>query len=437
MTTAAAIRREGNSWFLLPITDTTEAEHRVDLLAGRLYCTCQGFLRWQHCKHQDQVREDIMTNSPSTQLIHVEDSMELPDVWRSPTDLARRLQDMKQERALIQEFFKDVMVPSRVDSKGVSLADGDYGIIPGTDKPTLFKPGAEKLCELYGYAPIVADLQETADYETGHYRVVVRIALIHKGSGVKVAEGIGECNTRESRYFYRWAYKKEAQATLGVDPDTLPSIKFKEYEGQYGPYRRYRLENDDLFSLWNTILKMGKKRALVDATLSATRSSGIFTQSATHLDEWVDADYEVVDTPAQRPTPAAEQPAKEAAPSKQEPAPEKEPEQATGPSIGQLRNKVGKVLEGLKDWDEGSRNRSLVFLHQTWPDAFDVPNGKKADVTKLDATQCGHVISLLQPDHDHDPAYDAGGTMVCRVCLCPLPETQAAGASEAQAKAAI
>src|SRR6185295_4560350 len=28
--------------------------------------------------------------------------------------------------------------------------DEDYGIIPGTPKPTLLKPGAEKLCNVYG-----------------------------------------------------------------------------------------------------------------------------------------------------------------------------------------------------------------------------------------------------------------------------------------------
>ncbi|KKK67335.1 hypothetical protein LCGC14_2955110, partial [marine sediment metagenome] len=39
-----------------------------------------------------------------------------------------------------------------------------------------------------------------------------------------------------------------------------------------------RVENDDPYTLVNTLLKMAKKRALVDAVLSATRSSGLFTQ---------------------------------------------------------------------------------------------------------------------------------------------------------------
>src|SRR5688572_15251827 len=29
----------------------------------------------------------------------------------------------------------------------------DYGVIPGTKKPTLLKPGAEKICNVYGLVP--------------------------------------------------------------------------------------------------------------------------------------------------------------------------------------------------------------------------------------------------------------------------------------------
>jgi len=40
----------------------------------------------------------------------------------------------------------------------------------------------------------------------------------------------------------------------------------------------YRVPNDDIFSQVNTILKMSKKRAMVDAALSAGRLSDLFTQ---------------------------------------------------------------------------------------------------------------------------------------------------------------
>ena len=44
-----------------------------------------------------------------------------------------------QRRCAIIEFVQKVMKP------GI-----DFGTIPGTQKPTLLKPGAEKLCTLFG-----------------------------------------------------------------------------------------------------------------------------------------------------------------------------------------------------------------------------------------------------------------------------------------------
>jgi hypothetical protein len=42
------------------------------------------------------------------------------------------------------------------------VKDQDFGEIPGTSKPTLLKPGAEKLCNFFGlepeFTPIVEDL---------------------------------------------------------------------------------------------------------------------------------------------------------------------------------------------------------------------------------------------------------------------------------------
>lgn len=409
-----AIRRVGNSFYIKSKTDSSEGEHRIDFLGGRLFCSCIGFCSWRHCYHQERVLRVMTTEERAivTTTERLEDNTALPEVWRSPQDLARRLSDMVQERGLVQQFFQQVMVPSR-DGE----ADGDYGIIPGTDKPTLFKAGAEKLCELYGYAPTIANLQEVADYETGHYRVICTIALVHKGSGVKVGEGVGECNTRESRYFYRWAFASDVPA--GLDRSKL---KTKEVTSRKNgnTYTMFKLENDDLFSLWNTILKMAKKRALVDATLSTTRSSGIFSQSKEHLDEYVDAEYSVGGNEPASSTakPAAPKPA--AAPT-------------NAAALGPLRNKLLKVIEELKTWDRDAQVRSLTFLHQMWPAAFDVPtSSKKPDVTKLNEEQLKHVISLLQPDHDHDPAYDSeGNNLHCQACGCPLPETPAAGAQQA------
>lgn len=189
----------------------------------------------------------------------------------SATDLRKKLADMKQKLNLTKEFFREVM------QEGV-----DYGIIPGTDKPTLLKPGAEGLCEFYNFAPTIASKVEDKNFETGYYGVDITIRLIHRGSGAIIGEGVGHANTFESRYRWRWVSEKDLPR--GTEKEDLVS---KERSGKYGKYQSYRIENDDMHSIWNTVLKMAKKRALVDATLAATRSSGIFTQTEQELEAYL------------------------------------------------------------------------------------------------------------------------------------------------------
>jgi len=213
--------------------------------------------------HEDKV----ITIVPQEQGVEIE-------ILYTPQEMAARLNDMKAKLGLVQSFFKEVMVPEQ-----------DYGVIPGTDKPTLLKPGAEKLCELYGFAPVIKQVEEEKNIETGFYRARVTVALIHRRSGVTVAEGVGEANTMEGRYRWRWV--PEWKVPKNLDKNTLHYEEKKDKNGQ--TYKAYRIPNEDPWALWNTVLKMAKKRALIDATLSATRSSGIFTQDAEDLEEWIEA----------------------------------------------------------------------------------------------------------------------------------------------------
>lgn len=199
------------------------------------------------------------------------------EVYDSPQDMARKLANMKQILELTHKFFREVMISGQ-----------DYGIIQGTDKPTLLKPGAEKLSEFYGYAPTIRQIEEEKDIQAGFYRARVTVSLVHKRTGVIIAEGVGEANTYEGRYRYRWV--PEWKLPKGIDTSSLVSEQRKNKKGD--TYMVYRLENEDPWTLWNTVLKMAKKRALVDAVLSATRSSGIFTQDVEDLQEWVNAEFE-------------------------------------------------------------------------------------------------------------------------------------------------
>src|SRR5262245_61006686 len=84
----------------------------------------------------------------------------------------------------------------------------DYGTIPGTNsKPTLLKPGAERLCTLFSLSPelhIEAEIEDWTGEQHGgeaffYYRYRVRLVK----NGILLGEGVGSANSWETRYRYR------------------------------------------------------------------------------------------------------------------------------------------------------------------------------------------------------------------------------------------
>lgn len=169
--------------------------------------------------------------------------MGMPERDLAPVELvpqfAVSLDVIRQRIGQLQEFVKGYMVQGE-----------DYGVIPGTPKPTLLKPGAEKLCDVYALSPQYDVTHRVEEWDKPLFSYEVRCTLVSRQSGIVIAQGVGSCNSYEKKY----------------------------------RYRRDGSENPDPFTLVNTLLKMAKKRALVDAVLSATRSSGIFTQDIEDLD---------------------------------------------------------------------------------------------------------------------------------------------------------
>jgi len=187
----------------------------------------------------------------------------------------QRLQDF-------QAFVKEYLVK-----------DEDYGIIPGTPKPTLYKPGSDKLCELYGLADTYEITSRIEDWDRNLFDYEIRCTLLSKRDGGIVGTGMGSCNSYEGRYRWRDGQRKcpncskatiiKGKAEYGGGWLCFAKkggcgAKFKDGDKSIEGQQTGRVENDDIPTLKNTILKMAKKRAKVDATLGVTRSSGIFTQ---------------------------------------------------------------------------------------------------------------------------------------------------------------
>lgn len=183
------------------------------------------------------------------------------------------------------------------EAMSTAMQEGvDYGRIPGTDKPTLLKPGAEKLAVLFRL-----DVQTTHDERLGpgdHLTVPAYTMVYDAPTGTRLGRGEGLCTTRERKYAYR-----NQQRTCPTC-SAAAIVKGKtEYGGGWVCFKKKggcgakfadgaqeiesqavgEIDNPDLPDLWNTVIKMGRKRAIVDAVLLVTGASAIFTQDAEDL----------------------------------------------------------------------------------------------------------------------------------------------------------
>lgn len=187
----------------------------------------------------------------------------------------RSVQSVAESKTKLNGLFKELM------------KDGEHHmVIPGTNKPTLLKAGAEMVNFTFRLAPRYQI--EKTDLGEGHREYEVVCTLIHGPTGTEAAQGVGSCSTMESKYRYRSEGGYEVQD--GSIPDDYRAKKAeyrkkgygaKQIDGQwkwvkYG--EKNRVENPDIADTWNTVLKMAKKRAFVDATLTATNASDFFTQ---------------------------------------------------------------------------------------------------------------------------------------------------------------
>lgn len=161
--------------------------------------------------------------------------------------------------------------------------DHDYGIIPGTNKPTLLKPGAEKILMMFGLTSEYQFLDRTENFEKGFFAYTLK-CTISKG-GQKITEGVGQANTMEGKYRYRWVSEKDIPEGM-----TKETLQFKTFSGQYGDYTKYKVENDDPYTLANTVLKMAKKRAQVDAVLTVASLSEVFTQDLEDMRDFLQSE---------------------------------------------------------------------------------------------------------------------------------------------------
>ena len=178
-------------------------------------------------------------------------------------------EDVQTQVNAIQQVMKHVM-----------KNDTHYGKVPGCgDKPTLLKPGAEKIMLTFKLAcnPDVEDLSTPDEIR---FRVKTNLTA---RDGSFVGSGIGECSTNEEKYKWRRAVCKEE---FEEAPENKKRNKWSSWQGNSKQTMQVRTNPSDLA---NTVLKMAKKRSLVDGVLTATAASDCFVQDIEDLPkEYVD-----------------------------------------------------------------------------------------------------------------------------------------------------
>ena len=118
----------------------------------------------------------------------------------------------------------------------------DYGVIPHCQKPSLLKSGAEKIAIFLGIIFRTEVVSRLEDFSTGQFAYECKVYGIDV-DGIVRGEGVATANSKESKY-----------------------IKSSGY------------------SVQNVVLKMCKKRALVDCILNIGGLSSRFTQDVEDMD---------------------------------------------------------------------------------------------------------------------------------------------------------
>lgn len=160
------------------------------------------------------------------------------------------LNALKEQRGLLAEF-----VTSQLKK------DNDYGIIPGTKRPSLFKPGAEKIRGLFGLNVTLECTDKVLDHAT-NFSMYTYKAKVFKNDNL-IAECEGSTNSQEQKYKERKVWRQKPN----------------------GPGKEQISEITPIYDILNTLQKMAQKRAFVGAIIIAVGASDFFTQDIDDIND--------------------------------------------------------------------------------------------------------------------------------------------------------
>lgn len=182
--------------------------------------------------------------------------------------------DSPPPKAVMRQAL-DLFVARREAAKSIleEGVDKDFSQLPGTPKPSLHQPGADKLISAFGLIPRIVARPDLSvfDHENGFYYIKNQFDVLN-GDKV-VGTGIGTASSKESKYAYRWMNAKQIEGHPKLRDYKLDD--FEKRSNQYGT--QYKVPNPDIGDLVNTLEKMSAKRAKTSAVLQAFGLSSDFT----------------------------------------------------------------------------------------------------------------------------------------------------------------
>ena len=206
------------------------------------------------------------------------------------------LEEAKAKFQQVRKYTADCL------TKGI-----DYGSFDGVPRPSLMKPGAEKIGSLFGLAPRFECVDKVLNFngdgnpENEPFFYFEYRCNLYKGEQF-VGSCDGSCNSWEKKYRYR-------QGGLKCPVCGKPLRKSKNGDGYYcwakkgGCGAKFAsndpkitsqsaesVKNFDTADQVNTFQKMAQKRAYVGAIIIACNLSEYFTQDLEDMDDMVPAD---------------------------------------------------------------------------------------------------------------------------------------------------
>ena len=159
--------------------------------------------------------------------------------------------EMAAQRQALARFVKSELI-----------VDVDFGIIPGTKKNSLWKPGAEKIANIFQLGSRIHSVEKIIDWKENIATFYITMEIFHIPSGKSIAHSEGVCSSREKKYFereeYEWINNKKVSRGARQTP---------------------------IGDLLNTLSKMAQKRGFISGVIMATAASDFFTMD-------IDENYE-------------------------------------------------------------------------------------------------------------------------------------------------